>query len=130
VSCGTCGETQVLIQRVVLRINVGRPNIVGFSCPTCFDFIERRIDWPVTAHLMSAGAVPLPGDHPAEALEEHDGEAIGYDDILALHEEMDRIDAVPLSPKGLGQVRRAGVGDVRIGQHVDDRGLPGVEGSL
>ncbi|MGH2393756.1 MAG: hypothetical protein ACRDGH_09740, partial [Candidatus Limnocylindria bacterium] len=73
----------------------------SFSCTTCRDEIKKPADTEVVTLLVSGGVVAEQWVIPAEALEEHDGPGITYDDVLDFALHLDRIDllAAMITPR-------------------------------
>jgi hypothetical protein len=54
----------------------------AFTCTNCLEEIRKPAGRDVVALLISGGVVAEPWAIPAEALEEHSGDTLGYDDVL------------------------------------------------
>jgi hypothetical protein len=64
----------------------------AFSCATCNDEIRKPADDEVVTLLVSGGVVAEQWVIPAEALEDHEGPVIAYDDVLDFALQLDRVD--------------------------------------
>ena len=100
-SCPSCGDVD-LTPRQLRLVVATKPGMsyYSFSCTRCRDTVQRPAGDDVVRILVSGGVRPEPWDVPAEVLEQHDGPALTYDDLLdlalALH-RMDRL-VVALAP--------------------------------
>ena len=63
----------------------------SFLCTTCQDEIRKPADDEVVTLLVSGGVIAEHWVIPAEALEEHHGAAITYDDVLDFALGLDRV---------------------------------------
>ena len=52
------------------------------SCTSCGDEVRKPADDEIVALLMSGGVAATPWHIPAEAMEEHSGAVISYDELL------------------------------------------------
>lgn len=84
-SCPSCGEIELTTPDVTLMV-CGQMSYsyYSFECPKCKTPVQKPADDHVISLLMSGGVIAVVWDMPAEALEEHSGAAITYDDILDL----------------------------------------------
>jgi hypothetical protein len=82
-SCPCCGDVELTAAQVRLVVcSVADWSYYGFTCGTCNDEIRKPAGAEVVS-LLKAGGVPVERwTVPAEALEEHEGAAIAYDDVL------------------------------------------------
>lgn len=86
---GECGVVQLTSPDIELRVCNHAPlSYYAFTCPDCGVRQLHKADDKVISLLMSGGVRAQIWDVPAEALEPRSGPPIGYDDILALHEEL------------------------------------------
>lgn len=82
-SCPVCGDVELRPAQLRLVVsNVPERSYYSFRCTTCTDEVRKPADEQVVALLVSGGVQPERWDIPSEALEEHNGPAISYDDIL------------------------------------------------
>ena len=82
-SCPSCGDVELTPQQVRLVVcSVKSWSYYAFTCTTCQDEVRKPAGRDVVALLISGGVVAEPWNVPAEALEEHAGEALSYDDVL------------------------------------------------
>ena len=87
-SCPTCGEVELTPADVSLMVCSHAPlSYYAFTCKTCMDEIRKPADDHVVSLLVSGGVPAQVCELPAEALEEHTGPRLSYDDLLdfALH---------------------------------------------
>jgi hypothetical protein len=82
-SCPICGDVSLSPGQVRV-VSCTRPewSYYAFSCPNCRDEISKPADEEIVTLLVSGG---VPVEHwiiPAEALEEHQGAAVTYDELL------------------------------------------------
>jgi len=82
-SCPSCGDVELTPQQVRLVVcSVKSWSYYAFTCTTCQDEVRKPAGRDVVALLISGGVVAEPWNVPAEALEEHSGAALSYDDVL------------------------------------------------
>jgi hypothetical protein len=94
-SCPVCGDVSLTPPQVRV-IACTRPewSSYAFTCPTCQDEVSKPADEEIVTLLISGGVSVEHWVIPAEALEEHDGHAITYDDVLDFALWLDRQDDV------------------------------------
>jgi hypothetical protein len=82
-SCPVCGDVS-LSPRQVRVVSCTRPewSYYAFTCPTCQDEISKPADEEIVTLLVSGGVPVEQWIIPAEALEEHHGAAVTYDELL------------------------------------------------
>ena len=101
-SCPVCGDVELTTKQVRLVVCT-RPELsyYSFPCATCTDEVRKPADAEVVALLVSGGVVAEDWVIPAEALEEHTGPTITYDDVLDFALQLDRVDLVAavISPR-------------------------------
>ncbi len=87
-SCPGCGEVELTPDDVQLMV-CSTPSLsyYAFHCPTCVSEVRKPADDHVVALLVSGGVPAQVWELPAEALEQHSGPRLSYDDLLdfALH---------------------------------------------
>jgi hypothetical protein len=66
----------------------------AFTCGSCLEEVRKPAGRDVVALLISGGVVAEPWSVPAEALEEHSGPALDYDDVLDFALWLDHADLV------------------------------------
>lgn len=91
-SCPVCGDVE--LKPAHLRLVVcsrSEWSYYAFTCTTCRDEIRKPADEEVVSLLVSGGVVAERWVIPAEALEEHTGPAITYDDVLDFALGLDRV---------------------------------------
>ena len=82
-SCPTCGEVELTPEDVSLMVCSHAPlSYYAFTCWTCTHEIRKPADDHVVALLVSGGVPAQVWELPAEALEEHTGPQLTYDDLL------------------------------------------------
>ena len=82
-SCPTCGEVELTPDDVSLMVCSHAPlSYYAFTCLTCLHEIRKPADEHVVALLVSGGVPAQVWGLPAEALEEHVGPQLTYDDLL------------------------------------------------
>ena len=87
-SCPTCGEVELTPADVALVVCTSAPlSYYAFHCAGCASEVRKPADDHVVALLVSGGVPAQVWELPAEALEEHTGPQLSYDDLLdfALH---------------------------------------------
>ena len=94
-SCPTCGDVELSTAEVrVLMCSSTSEGSYVFRCPTCEMAVSKPADANVVEVLVASGVRLSTWHLPAELDEEHDGPAIGYDDILDFHFGLQRDDWV------------------------------------
>lgn len=91
-TCPTCGEVSLESTDIILRITQKTSGTYAFICPQCRRSVTKPADDRIIRLLMSAGVEPLADGIPAEVLERHDGPPLTVDDLLDLHEALNRDD--------------------------------------
>jgi endogenous inhibitor of DNA gyrase (YacG/DUF329 family) len=82
-SCPTCGDVELTPDEMRLVVcSRSEWSYYAFDCPTCADEVRKPADEEIVSLLMSGGVAATPWHIPAEAMEEHDGPRITYDDLL------------------------------------------------
>ena len=82
-SCPACGDislTPADVRLVVCSNEVW--SYYAFDCPDCTDDVRKPADEEIIALLISGGVQAQQWHVPAEALEDHAGDAISYDELL------------------------------------------------
>jgi hypothetical protein len=94
-SCPSCGDVDLTPPQVRLVVcNVSSWSFYAFTCRGCQDEVRKPADAEVV-RLLRAGGVPgEPWEVPAEALEEHTGAPICWDDVLDFALWLDRVELV------------------------------------
>jgi hypothetical protein len=94
-SCPMCGDVELTPAQMRLVVcNQPDRSFYAFSCTNCRDEIRKPADEEVVALLVSGGVIAETWEIPAEALEDHLGPAISYDDVLDFALQLERIDRV------------------------------------
>lgn len=82
-SCPSCGDVELTPAQVrLVTCTVKAWSYYAFICGVCLEEIRKPAGRDVVALLISGGVVAEPWAVPAEALEEHTGPTLGYDDVL------------------------------------------------
>ncbi|PWJ53187.1 hypothetical protein SAMN06264364_11482 [Quadrisphaera granulorum] len=94
-SCPTCGDVELTPPQVRLVVcTVPAWSFYAFDCPECTDEVRKHATEDVV-RLLTTGGVPAERwSVPAEALEEHAGPAIGWDDVLDFSLSLETTDVV------------------------------------
>jgi len=92
-TCPTCGTVERRAEDFELSVCSHSPSSwYAFLCPEC----ERRVQKPASEKaielLISEGVAPRYFTIPAEVLETHDGPPLTVDDLIELHELLERED--------------------------------------
>ena len=101
-SCPVCGDVELTPEQMRLVVCSRTDwSFYSFSCTTCQDEIRKPADDEVVTLLVSGGVMAEQWVIPAEALEEHHGAAITYDDVLDFALGLDRVHllAAMISPR-------------------------------
>lgn len=85
-SCPICGDVDLTPAQVRLVVsNRSELSHYAFDCPRCHDEVRRTASEEIV-RALEAGGVPAQRLHvPDEALEDHGGAPLTYDDLLDLH---------------------------------------------
>ena len=95
-SCPTCGDVTLTPAEVRLVVcTVPSWSFYAFECTSCTHEVRKAATDDVVRLLRSGGIVPETWEVPAEALEEHLGAPVAWDDVLdftlALAREVDLV---------------------------------------
>jgi len=97
-SCPMCGDVELTPEQMRLVVcNRSEWSYYAFQCPNCADEVRKPADSEIVSLLKSGGVTITPWHIPAEAMEEHFGATISYDEILDFALWLDRHDYVPTS---------------------------------
>lgn len=97
-SCPVCGDIELTPEQMRLVVcNRQEWSYYAFQCTTCADEVRKPADAEIVALLKSGGVAVTPWHIPAEALEEHTGPVISYDEILDFALWLESHDLVPAS---------------------------------
>jgi hypothetical protein len=89
-TCTACGEVDLKVEQIRLRIRAGEEASYSFDCPVCEDTIVKPADARIVQLLVSGGVVPeVIQDLPSNALP-----PITYDDLLDFHLLLESEDAI------------------------------------
>lgn len=82
-SCSVCGDVSLTPNDVRLIVCSNETwSYYAFNCPECTDEVRKPADEEIIALLISGGVSAQQWHIPAEALEDHAGEPISYDELL------------------------------------------------
>ena len=94
-SCPVCGDVELTPAQMRLVVcSKSDWSYYSFNCGTCRDEIRKPADDEVVSPLVSGGVHAERWVIPAEALEEHSGRAITYDDVLDFALSLDNVDLI------------------------------------
>ena len=94
-SCPTCGEVELTPSDVSLMVCTHAAlSYYAFDCPHCSDEVRKPADDHVVSLLVSGGVPAQVWDLPAEALEQHAGPALNYDDLLDFALQLGSLDTL------------------------------------
>ncbi len=94
-SCPSCGDVELTPVQVRLVVcSVKTWSYYAFTCTSCLEEVRKPAGRDIVALLISGGVVAEPWTVPAEALEEHTGPILSYDDVLDFALWLDRADLV------------------------------------
>lgn len=100
-SCPSCGDVELTPPQVRLVVcTVADWSYYAFHCTECATEVRKPADAEVVRLLRSGGVVAEPWQVPAEALEQHRGPALGYDDLLDFAIWLGRSDLVAAAAAG------------------------------
>jgi hypothetical protein len=93
-SCPCCGDVDLTPAQVRLVVcSVPDWSYYAFGCAGCGDEIRKPASTQVQGLLRTGGVKVEQWVVPAEALEEHDGPAITYDDVLDFALRLEALDS-------------------------------------
>ncbi|WP_369052112.1 MULTISPECIES: hypothetical protein [Kineococcus] len=106
-SCPCCGDVELTPKQVRLVVCSAKDrSFYAFDCPKCRDEVRKPAGEDVVALLVSGGVAVERWVIPAEALEEHRGGAIAWDDVLDFALVLDSCDDLAgLASRGAGAAR-------------------------
>jgi hypothetical protein len=82
-SCPTCGDIELTTDRLRFVLNsVADRSFYAFTCETCQERITKPAGPEIVRLLTLGGVQPERVDVPQEALEEHHGSPLSWDDVL------------------------------------------------
>ncbi len=94
-SCPCCGDVDLTPPQVRLVVcSMQKWSYYTFVCPQCTDEIRKPAAPEIVQLLITGGVVAERWNVPAEALEEHRGPVIAYDDVLDFALWLDSVDLV------------------------------------
>lgn len=92
-TCPVCGEIELKPAQVRLVVCTRSDlSFYAFTCTKCAQEVRKPADDEVVALLVSGGVVAETWRIPAEALEQHAGPQITYDDVLDFVLAVGRVD--------------------------------------
>ena len=82
-TCPICGDVELTPNkiRLVIHPDPDRSNY-AFTCPVCRERVTKAAFEQIVTMLVRVGVVPERIVIPAEALEEHNGRPVTWDDVL------------------------------------------------
>ncbi|HET9656437.1 MAG TPA: hypothetical protein VFP72_13860 [Kineosporiaceae bacterium] len=82
-TCPSCGDVELTPQQVrLVTSNLPERSYYSFTCAACGDLVRKPAGAEVVRLLRVGGVVPEQLHIPAEALEEHEGPALNWDDLI------------------------------------------------
>lgn len=94
-SCPTCGDVTLAPVEVRLVVcTVAAWSFYSFECTSCTHEVRKVATDDVIRLLRSGGIVPEHWDVPSEAIEEHFGASLTWDDVLDFTLAMSQLDDV------------------------------------
>lgn len=106
-SCPCCGDVDLTPPQVRLVVcSVQKWSYYTFTCTQCQDEVRKPAAPEIVQLLVTGGVVAERWDVPAEALEDKDGAAIAYDDVLDFALWLDSVDLLAAAAQDLNQFER------------------------
>lgn len=106
-SCPCCGDVDLTPPQVRLVVcSVPKWSYYTFVCPQCHDEVRKPAAPEIVQLLMTGGVVAERWDIPAEAMEEHHGPVIAYDDVLDFALWLDSVDLIAAAASATSQVNQ------------------------
>jgi hypothetical protein len=82
-SCPTCGDIELATDQLRFVLNsVAERSFYAFTCETCQERITKPAGPEIVRLLTLGGVAPERVEVPQEALEEHHGSPLCWDDVL------------------------------------------------
>jgi len=82
-TCPSCGDVELTPAQVrLVTSNVPDRSYYSFTCGACGDLVRKPAGDEVVRLLRVGGVVAERVHVPAEALEQHDGPALTWDDVI------------------------------------------------
>ena len=101
-SCPCCGDVELTPAQVRLVVcTVPDWSYYSFTCTECRQEVRKPAGSDVVSLLQSGGVPAESWTVPAEALEEHHGEAVTYDDVLDFALRLQQTDNLVAALTGL-----------------------------
>jgi predicted RNA-binding Zn-ribbon protein involved in translation (DUF1610 family) len=92
-SCPDCGDVELTSRDVTVRVNSAtNEGSYAFQCPECQLAVSKAAEPRIIDLLVSSGVELYVWKMPAELLEEKQGPAINYDDLLTFHYDLQQDD--------------------------------------
>jgi hypothetical protein len=93
-TCPACGDVELAPEELKLRVcSMPDASTYHFVCTNCRQIVVKSAADERVVQLLSSVGVPVVNwDLPAELSERHDGEPITLDELIDLHELLDRPD--------------------------------------
>lgn len=108
-SCPTCGDVELTPPQVRLVVcTVSAWSFYAFDCPDCADEVRKHASDDVVRLLTTGGVSSEHWSVPAEALEEHTGSTISWDDVLDYTLSLETVDLVAAAASAVLRPRHVG----------------------
>ena len=89
-SCPTCGDIELTTDKLRFVLNsVAERSFYAFTCESCQERITKPASPEIVRLLTLGGVTPERVDVPEEALEEHHGSPLSWDDVLDFSSMLD-----------------------------------------
>lgn len=97
-SCPSCGDVELTSAQVRLVVcSIQDWSFYAFTCHSCHDEVRKPAATDVVTLLQSGGVLAEVWSVPAEAMENHAGPAISYDDVLDFALRLQALDDVTVA---------------------------------
>ena len=94
-SCHSCGDVELTPAQVRLVVcSVEAWSFYAFDCGTCRDEVRKHASDDVVRLLTTGGVTAEQWHVPSEAVEEHHGPAISWDEVLDFSLAIEGLDVV------------------------------------
>jgi hypothetical protein len=88
--CAWCGAVPIRPEDVIVHARRSGPGLLEFRCPSCTEVNLRPLDGDDVRVLGALGIRARRGPAPFELTEPRTGPPIGWDDLIELHEALER----------------------------------------
>lgn len=97
VACPTCGTVTLTSERIrLVKCTVAAWSYYEFRCLKCGELVHKEAGSEIIDRLGSAGIPTELWIVPDEALEQHTGPAISYDDVLDFAQHIHSADIIAI----------------------------------